>query len=73
MAKLVRTMLPCPKTLPWTLKVCIRSIHIDFMNDLKLTLIKVAVEGKKVIQTVTIAGEVVSKQTDSKSPVQILS
>lgn len=70
MARSVRTMLPFPKTLPLTLKVCARFIHINFMYDLKLTIIPVAVEGKKVIQTVTIDGEVVSKQSDSKGPLK---
>lgn len=64
-------MLPFPKTLPWTLKVCARSIDINFMYDPKLTMVQVAVEGKKVVQTVSIDGKVVSKQSDSKGPLKV--
>lgn len=71
MARLVRITLPFPRTLPLTLKVCVHFVQTNFMYDLKLTIVPVVVEGKKVIQTVTIDGEVVSKQSDSKGPLRL--
>ncbi|KAJ6093033.1 hypothetical protein N7486_008322 [Penicillium sp. IBT 16267x] len=50
---------------PQNTTVDFETLYLDLMDDLELTMIKVAVKDKKVIQTVTIDGEVVSKQNDT--------